>query len=384
MRLIHTILLLVCPIFLFAKSPAVDSLYQETIIQLKEEIITVKQQYEFQQGLLRSELYELDSLANNGFLTLQVLSRKLEVREELELLEEEYGVELTKNRYKKGLAIIKLLYEKILDLDHHFSTLRTQQSIANLTNPNTYPEFQQAKKVLKQKMERSKVNWLSLPSLLESNPYISGAFSLISSILGNNEKRQGSSEESLDEIACIMDFTIRMYADLNTIYYETEFLRQSNEALKEECIKLFGEYVEVVDYHTPLPICRNEDDWEKITESLNAITEKIKNEIIEDAGKGQTSAFKKQVDLEFSVDRLLTFIENYNALVSQGEKYYHKFEKILSNYSNEACIQQLSSQYEYTDIQHDVQNSIRKFKEAYNISELKGSKLKSLLYGYNS
>lgn len=381
MRILYILGCIFIPFGLLANTIDADSVYQETLRQINATILEEANRYQFRQQHLKGELRQLDSLAATGYLTVQLLSRKLELKEQLELLEEEHGVDLTKTRYQKGLAIIKLLYEKILDLDHHFSTLRTQQSIANLTNPNTYPEFQEAKKLLANKMEKKKLNSLNLPSILETNPYISSAFSLISSILGRDEKAAQANDESLEKISCILDFTVRMHADLNTIYYETEFLKQSNDAIKEECITLFAEYVKVVNYYTPLPTCRNEDDWEKITESLDNLTEQIKMDI--DAEK--PTGYKKQVDLEFSVDRLLTFINNYNNLVSQGEKYYQKFEKILSNYSNEAaCMKQLSTQYEYTDIKLDVQNSITKFKDAYNISELKGSKLKSLLYGYSS
>ena len=45
-------------------------------------------------------------------------------------------------RYKKGIELIKLLYEKILGLDHHFSGMQTYQNILLLSNPHTYPEFQ--------------------------------------------------------------------------------------------------------------------------------------------------------------------------------------------------------------------------------------------------
>ncbi|MEL6718427.1 MAG: hypothetical protein AAFP82_06910, partial [Bacteroidota bacterium] len=365
----------------------IDSLFQKEIQYYNLELETTNNYYDSKLGTINTQLNQLNRIMSTDEVNVKLLYQKVMLLEQKSQLEDQYGVELTKTRYKKGLAIIKLIYEKLLDLDHHFSTLRTQQTISNLTNPNSYPEFRDTKKLLEQKAAGGKQGIpLQLPAILQSNPYISTTYSLLSSFLGARSNRSSASDkESLDEISCIMDFTVRMHSDLNTIYYETEYLKEGNKTVKEECISLFEEYVEVVNYHTPLPICRNEDDWDKIHESLNSITTKIVEDIEAGVNAPNSSAYKKQVDLEFSVDRLLTFINNYTTLISQGEKYYQKFEKILSNYSNEAtCMQQLSTQYEYTDIKMDVQNSIRKFKEAYNISELRGSKLKSLLYGYEN
>ena len=52
-----------------------------------------------------------------------------------------------------------------------------------------------------------------------------------------------------------------------------------------------------------------------------------------------------------------------------------------SSYQNEiTCAGQLPPQF--PTLKQEIANSIAKFNEAYNIAELKGSKLKDLLYGY--
>ncbi|MCB0644516.1 MAG: hypothetical protein KDC44_22885, partial [Phaeodactylibacter sp.] len=87
--------------------------------------------------------------------------------------------------------------------------------------------------------------------------------------------------------------------------------------------------------------------------------------------------------LEFAVDRLLSFINQYNAFISNGEKYYQKFLIIVSNYPNEeVCNGKLPENFK--DLKTDIEYSINKFNEAYDIAALKGSKLKDLLYGYSS
>jgi len=91
-------------------------------------------------------------------------------------------------------------------------------------------------------------------------------------------------------------------------------------------------------------------------------------------------AYKMQVDLEFSIDRLMQFMDEYAAFIGQGEKYYEKFQTILGNYANEEiCQSALPRQFE--SLKRDIEISILKFTEAYNISELQGSKLKDLMHG---
>ena len=111
-----------------------------------------------------------------------LLSRKIQLQEQLEILEGLYELDLTKKRYKKGIDLIKMIYEKILGLDHHFSSIHTFQNVTALSNPNTYPEFQKSRELLQEKLKKE--NSLKLPALLETNPYLSTTFSVVASLIG--------------------------------------------------------------------------------------------------------------------------------------------------------------------------------------------------------
>ena len=67
-----------------------------------------------------------------------------------EYLIEKHELDLLHLRYKRGLGLIKLLYEKVLSLEHHFTGMRTYQNIFRLSNPNAYPEFRESKKLLEE------------------------------------------------------------------------------------------------------------------------------------------------------------------------------------------------------------------------------------------
>ncbi len=306
---------------------------------------------------------------------LQALALKVHYLEEYDKIEAEGQFSITKTRYRKGVELIKMVYEKVLALDHHFAALQTYQNIATITNPNSYPDFQAAKALLEKKSSKSNPPF-QLPALLQTNPYVSIASTLVSFLVvpGDNKEK----EAEIGKIACIMDFTVRMSSDLSIINHETGFLRDHNNTLKEESLQLFDDYVSVLGYTTPLDRCRKSDDWDKIYEMLDVYVTDM--EAILKKTPGDKSVYKKQVNLEFAVDRLVDYINKYSSFVAQGEKYYQKFKTIVSTYENQAkCADQLPKQFE--DLRKDIDISIEKFNNSYNLAELKGSKLKDLIYG---
>ncbi len=381
-------LLLFCSLCFCAQARAsslADTL--EVIVLLQQtasELNGIEQNWLAEATALEKELASVNHLLDSFNMVttpteyLWALNRKLELRDELQTLEEIYQLNMAKARYRKGLELIKIMYEKTLGLDHHFTSLKTYQNIAQLSNPNAYPEFQQAKELMEGRLKKD--NDMRVPSLLAGNPLISATFSLVASFIGEGEPKR--KEKDLEKIACILDFTVRMYADLNLIYYETEFLKEGNTSLKSDCSQLFKDYTKMVGYKVELDVCRSEDDWETLYDLLDKYIQDLEAAAVKskDDPAANRELMKGIANLEFSIDRLLDFLEKYNTFVAQGEKYYQKFEVIASNYPNEAaCIGQLPSQY--ATLKQDIKFSIEKFREAYNIAELTGSKLKDLLYG---
>lgn len=301
-----------------------------------------------------------------------------QLSKECKTIDRKFELELTRRRYKKGLELIRLLYEKILALDHHFSSIQVQQQIAAISNPNNYAAFREARQQLSETQRKDHA--LALPAILQSNPYLSTTFSLISSVLSSDH--QGKREEKLTGISCILDFTARMHSELSTIYYETEFLKQSNADLRAACALLFTDYMKVIGYSTSLEECRRTDDWEEVYDGIETLFKSLQA-AIESGQTSELSVLYRQVtDLEFSVDRLVNFIDRYNAFITQGEKYYQKFLVIAETYPNtDECAEAFPT--EFTQLKEDIHQSISKFNEAYNISALRGSKLKDLLYGYD-
>jgi hypothetical protein len=305
---------------------------------------------------------------------VEALEEKLKIIESLRLDEENFQLQLLRLRYTKGLDLIKLLYEKVLSLDHHFSSIQTFQQINALSNPNSYPIFTQNRAAVEERLKKK--GGVRLPALFQTNPLLSATFSIVSTLFADGDNSQ--KEKELDQVACIMDFTVRMNADLNTIYYETEFLKSNNQSLKEDCLALFIEYTKPINYLVQLDKCRKEDDWDSVTDAIEKTFKEIGLNIA-DPVKSKIS-MKQQVNLEFSMNRLLDYIDKYSAFVNEAEKYYRKFNVIVSNYHNESnCAGQIPQSF--TDLKKDIDLSIEKFNNSYKLSELKGSKLKDLLYG---
>lgn len=381
--IISLIFFCVTPNFAREKVPALprDS-FLTLVNQMKHEINQMQLVQERELAELHAAMRENDALLELKQLKgefdasyMQALSHKLHFREREEQIENTGQFNITKTRYRKGIELIKMVYEKVLALDHHFAALQTYQNIATITNPNSYPEFQAAKQMLEKKSSKSNPP-LQLPALLQTNPYVSVATTLVNFLItpGDNKEK----ETEIDKIACIMDFTVRMSSDLSVINHETSFLRDHNNTLKDESLTLFDEYVKVLGYTTPLDRCRKADDWDKIYEMLEAYVTDM--EAIIKKTPGDKGVYKKQVNLEFAVDRLVDYINKYSTFVAQGEKYYQKFKSIVGTYENQAkCADKLPKQFD--DLRKDIDISIEKFNNSYSLTELKGSKLKDLIYG---
>ena len=182
-------------------------------------------------------------------------------------------------------------------------------------------------------------------------------------------------EKELGNVACILDFTLRMQNDLNTIYFETAFLQKSNAKMKEDIETLFKDYTKPIGYTSTLENCRSNDDWENVTLKMEEYLTKLKTTT-------GTAQYKMQVNLEFPIDRLLQFIIQYNNFIDQGGKFYEKFKIILNSYENEKqCESKLPM--EYKKLKSDIDIAIDKFNIAYKPVEVNGTKMKEILYGLN-
>ena len=126
--------------------------------------------------------------------------------------------------------------------------------------------------------------------------------------------------------------------------------------------------------------CRNLDDWDKVYEQLDTLIVNLDGMIGTSTQLDRKQFIQKLNNLEFSIDRLLAFVDNYEDFIKQAEHYYQKFQTILSSYQNkETCFDSLPKEYHTLDLK--IQTSIDKFKDTYNVKELQGSKLRDLLYG---
>ncbi len=338
------------------------------------EIKTVRLFYEQQIQLLefqmRGHLAQLQQ-ANQPNAVVNEMAAYLISKEQIQALQLEQNNEITKIKYLKGLQIIKLLYEKVLGLDHHFASSRSFQELNNMANPNQYKEFIKFKEVVQAKREKKSL--VDLPALLSGNTIISvvqSVTNLVNSSISKEEK-----EKELAAVACLLDFSLRMQTDLNTIYFETAYLQSSNLKIKQDIEVLFKEYTKPIGYSNSLEGCRTSDDWEVISQKTEEYLQKMKS----NSGAKQ---YKLQINMEFPVDRLLQFIAQYNNFIDQGAKHYEKFKIIVNSYENEKqCEVQLPA--EYKKLKSDIDFAIEKFNVAYKPVEINGTKMKEILYGLN-
>lgn len=347
-----------------------DNAYQDQIAPLVNRLTDVKKELNNPRTRTVEEGYHL-------------IWERLQLQDELERMEADHALKNTKLRYRKGIEIIKMLYEKILSMDHHFSSLKAQQDMLKIANPHNYPEFKEVQTMIEEKVKKK--SGITFPAVLQSNPYLSAAFSIVGMVMNGNDEKDKEKKASIEKIACIMDFTVRMYNDMNVIYYETGYLRDANLTLKKDCEVLFAECGRQVGYTITLEGCRNSDDWERLYSLLDNIVSKSLGEsgtITPGAPAVPDPKLveKTATNLQFAIDRILLFINRYSDFVNQGNEYYKKFAKITDNYENEkTCAEAVPDQFK--QLKDDIEQTIDKFNSAYRMPEVQGSKLKDMLYG---
>jgi len=354
----------------------IEVLFEQLSIESAEIIST----YASKNVQLERELDSIyDTLKDNETMEGQLnsLLRVDQIKRTLQINKSREATDLAKVRYLKGLQIIRILYDKTLALDHHFASVSTFREISNISNPNSYASFVSVKEMLQ--VKPSKKTGFDLTNILGENIYASIIHSFIS-LFTNKQTSRKEKEDSLAEIECILDFTLRMHSDLNTIYFETVFLQKSNENIMTDLQQLFNDYTKPIQYNQPIAYCKSTDDWSTINELLDKYLGDLYTTIETQPSSG--SIRKMQINLQFPIDRLLQFITQYNAFILQGAKFYEKFEIMLNTYENE---EQCSSKIppEYETLKSNIRTAVEKFNTAYKPIEINGSKLKQLLYGIN-
>ncbi len=308
--------------------------------------------------------------------TTLLLVKHLLIKDSINIIRRMRSADINKVRYTKGLEIIKILYEKTLALDHHFTTVNTLHDMQKLSNPNNYQEFALARNKFLSKTDKK--SGFNLSSILGDNIYTTIIHSMIS-LFNNDGINKLNKKEMMEGVECIMDFTLRMNSDLNTIYYESAYLKNSNEDIIAQIEGLFSIYTKPIHYELSLKQCRDNDDWFAIYDNLQNYIDRL-NFI---SSKNTNKANEMQIDLEFSIDRLVHFIYQYNTFINQSGKFYEKFAVMLNSYKNEAyCAKKIPQ--EFLTLRENINIAIDKFHNTYKPVEITGSKLKQLLYGIKS
>lgn len=354
-----------------------DSFDKETNKVINEMYLEIKEtqlKYDLKLTNIQKQIDEVTSkliLNKTTEEKLELLILKDQLRERYYKIQKDNTSDISKIRYIKGLQIIKILYEKVLSLDHHFASVRTFSEISKMSNPNQYPEFEKVKQLVKDK--REKKQGFDLTSVLGTNTFVSVINTFSNMMVSGLSKEEKEAE--LSKIECILDFTLRMQSDLNTIYFETAYLQASNNSIKSDVETLFKDYTKSINYIVSLSDCRNNDDWDKVSSQLDAYI------VAMDKAEG-VQKNKLLINLEFPIDRLIQFITQYNNFINEGEKFYQKFSIILNSYENEKqCESKLP--LEYKRLKTDIDIAIEKFNVAYRPVEINGTKMKEILYGIN-
>lgn len=375
--------ILVCffiPSLVFANSylkPPKPTL-EGVILECYLEVAELQSNYENASRIIFLQISEVNQQlygANDPITQLHGLLQKDRLRDELRELRLTTSVDIHKIKYIKGLQIIKLLYEKTLSLDHHFASVATFNDINSISNPNSYPEFKAVKDLIG--VKKNAKSGFDISGILGENIYTSLVHSFVS-LFNSKSTNRSQKDAAISEVECILDFTLQMHNQLNTIYFETEFLKRSNQNITGLLEQLFVDFTKPIGYTKSLYECREGDNWDEVRNYLGVYLKHMNTVVIDDTRR--TDARKMQIELQFPIERLLQFIIQYNAFIDQATQFYEKFAVMLNGYRNDdLCSDRIPT--EFSEIKTNIEISIDKFKTAYRPVEINGSKMKEILYG---
>jgi len=218
------------------------------------------------------------------------------------------------------------------------------------------------------------------PVLLENGE--SGVFyvmNLAMNAKGTPEARQ----EILDSVACLLNYIMGMQTDLNALYYDNKLLYLRTTDLRQRCEKLFADYAAAVDYTKPLADCRATDDWDVLDTYIERRAKEIREGQDASDPAVKEVAYRQHVNLAFSVNRLVDYLDFYDEVLTNGRHMYRECELILQHLTKvKSCSSSVPE--ELRRLQYEITQAIDRFDRAYETVELKGSRLKDLLYGFDS
>jgi hypothetical protein len=177
----------------------------DILTELYQAIKSINSQYASLLLLNEVELKKINQELNtkiNFQNKVDLLIRKDQIQDQIQLLRLNNLNDVSKIRYLKGLQIIKILYEKVLSLDHHFASVRTFNEISKIANPNQFPEYEKLKELLASKKDKKSA--FELSSLLGTNTIVSVVQTLTSMVSSNLSKEE--KEKEVAKVECILDF----------------------------------------------------------------------------------------------------------------------------------------------------------------------------------
>ncbi len=286
---------------------------------------------------------------------------------------------LTVRSYRRGIDLLRLLYEKALSLEYHFASLQLDHRIEQLSNPMNFEDFRKSVSQL-ESLNKSSVK-VKMPELLLENPQSSVFYvmNLAMNAKGAPEQRQ----QILDSMACLLNYIMNMQSDLDDLYYENKLLYLRTTDLRQRCEKLFADYTAAVDYDKPLSECRASDDWDELDAYISRKAEEIGAGMDAPKAAVREAAYRKLINFAFSVNRLVDYLDFYDEVLNSGRHMYRECELILQHLTKvKTC--SASTPEELRRLQYEISEAIERFDRAYETVELKGSRLKDILYGFDS
>lgn len=312
---------------------------------------------------------QLDSLKGTKNLVnrVEALEKKQTSVEELNTIALQKDIELNKVRYEAGVLVLKDIIQLLKALKSQYSTLDFQQSYNDLSNPNTYPEYNNNIDYLKKKLVK---NGLTLPDLNLNNSILNVAYSITRSIVSEQPDKQAK----VNEIVCILDFSSRASQELMQVKNDLKYLQFLIDKMITNYNELFTNYTSIIGY------TKTFNDY--LTKENDDLSDKS-NDYFQALSKKEPAEKDKDLkNLKFQLRKVADAYLEYEIYIRQGLAYYEKFELIMNDIKPNCNVPALNQKIEesYNSVKQKLDKAKTSFEDAFK-GKIKQTYIKQLTEG---
>lgn len=254
------------------------------------------------------------------------LSQKVEALEKLNLLKKQSSVINDEGKYKAGLETLDTIIGNVRKLNFAKELTTSVDRIQSITNPSTNDAFLTEIRSLKgDKLNLNNSGLEAIAGPLLSNPYISLAWSIGSTLISNFKKEEKPAK--LNRMICVIDAATRTETDMRIIRSDLSTLGERMKKFEDENLTLFEDYTSAVGRKMSYDEYKaNGDPDGPMTTPISTFFGKYKGDSITTP---DVSTSNEIAVFRYRLDKAKSSLNEYDGIMKQTDAFLAKFAEML-------------------------------------------------------